>query len=96
MSDGWDSSTMIARFKSRKNRIYHLVYWRFQQPLLTKALNSPTTKLKNLEVRMKNFLRVTIVLLLLAATGSTATLKQSSAFGGPAPICTPDGACLPN
>jgi hypothetical protein len=40
---------------------------------------------------MKNFLRVTIVLLLLAATGSTATQKPSSKNGFGLP--TADLAC---
>jgi hypothetical protein len=52
---------------------------------------------------MKNFLRITFVLLLLAVTGSTATRGQNSTpagpiggFGGPYPNCDPNGVCTPN
>jgi hypothetical protein len=41
---------------------------------------------------MKNTLRVTIVLLVLAATGSPA-LPTPSAFEGPGPVPCPDILC---
>ena len=46
---------------------------------------------------MKNFLGITFVLLLLAATGSTATLKQRliGGFGGPVPTCGDTNPCMP-
>ena len=47
---------------------------------------------------MKNTLRITIVLLTSTMIGSTSTQTNShqTAFGGPVPICLPDGTCIPN
>lgn len=43
---------------------------------------------------MKNTLRITLVLLVLAVTGSAAAPEQSN-FDGPGPQCTPTGVCSP-